>query len=234
MGDAKCERCGLPMFDDGAADDCRDSGGTACLERVVSRLTTENATLSGMIANAEKEHRRATQSYADLAREVATLRAKVPPPTAPVQLGYGRTRAPAGTPGSVPWAVHVRAWESYAARHGKDQSAARIAERGGFDWREMDEHFPGWRAACDFEQRAVAAEAEAAGLRARLDAATTRRPESEWHEDIGPVLWWNDPISEPAYCGTPLDDDFPDYMTRWTPLLVPAERSSREGAEAKA
>lgn len=79
-----------------------------------------------------------------------------------------------------------------------------------------------------------AAIAEAAGLRARLDEAVTRRPKSEWHEDIGPVLWWNDPISEPPYCGTPLTDDFPDYMKHWTPLLVPVERSSREGAEAKA
>lgn len=46
-------------------------------------------------------------------------------------------------------------------------------------------------------------------------------PASEWHEDIGPVLWWTSPVTEPAYCGTPLDDDFPSYMKHWTPLQVP-------------
>lgn len=30
-------------------------------------------------------------------------------------------------------------------------------------------------------------------------------PESEWHEDIGDVLWWRLPISEPPYCGGPTD-----------------------------
>jgi hypothetical protein len=31
------------------------------------------------------------------------------------------------------------------------------------------------------------------------------RRASEWHEDIGNVLWWELPISEPPYVGTPLD-----------------------------
>ena len=31
------------------------------------------------------------------------------------------------------------------------------------------------------------------------------RPLSEWHEDIGPVLWWRFPVVEPPYVGTPLD-----------------------------
>ena len=30
-------------------------------------------------------------------------------------------------------------------------------------------------------------------------------PASEWHEDLGPVLWWTFPIEEPPYVGTPLD-----------------------------
>ena len=28
---------------------------------------------------------------------------------------------------------------------------------------------------------------------------------SEWHEDIGPVLWWTNPITESPYAGSPLD-----------------------------
>lgn len=46
-----------------------------------------------------------------------------------------------------------------------------------------------------------------------------------WHEDDGAALWWRFPVAEPPYCGTPLDDDFPDYVTHWTrlhdPPLVP-------------
>jgi hypothetical protein len=31
----------------------------------------------------------------------------------------------------------MRAWEAYAAIHGRAQSAERIAERGGFGYREL-------------------------------------------------------------------------------------------------
>lgn len=52
---------------------------------------------------------------------------------APVQVRqYRGDSAP-----SVPWAVHVRAWQAYAALGHGDQSAERIAERGGFGWQEM-------------------------------------------------------------------------------------------------
>lgn len=77
----------------------------------------------------------------------------------------------------------------------------------------------------------------------------TPRPISEWHEDIGPVLWWKFPIEEPPYVGTPLDlgqevllqasvpldqtpntqtfagtfmvGGFPGYHTHWTPIPIP-------------
>lgn len=70
------------------------------------------------------------------------------------------------------------------------------------------------------------------------------RPLSEWHEDMGPMLWWRFPIEEPPYVGTPLDlgrtvllqiigaDDpmlrtsfdvggWPGYHTHWTPIPRP-------------
>lgn len=59
------------------------------------------------------------------------------------------------------------------------------------------------------------------------------RPKSDWHEDVGPVLWWKFPIVEPPYCGTPLDLEiadyigqppksaFPSYVTHWTPIIPP-------------
>lgn len=39
--------------------------------------------------------------------------------------------------GTVPWDVHERAWQAYAAAGHGSQSAARIAERAGFGYREM-------------------------------------------------------------------------------------------------
>ena len=44
-----------------------------------------------------------------------------------------------------------------------------------------------------------------------------------WHEDIGPVLWWNFPVEEPPYCGTPLDEHFPKYKTHFTTIDMPTE-----------
>lgn len=76
------------------------------------------------------------------------------------------------------------------------------------------------------------------------------RPISEWSEDIGDVLWWIFPLSEPPYCGTPTDTGrpvliqvrtardqkehqlpgitvmiggWPGYHTHWTPIDAPEE-----------
>ncbi len=54
------------------------------------------------------------------------------PPVAPVQ-GEWKKR-PAGT---VPWSVHLKAFGTYRKILGNGQSAERIAERGGFSYREM-------------------------------------------------------------------------------------------------
>lgn len=51
---------------------------------------------------------------------------------APVQGDYR------GRPdGTVPWSVHLQAFEVYSNLLGKSQSAERIAERGGFGYREL-------------------------------------------------------------------------------------------------
>ena len=50
------------------------------------------------------------------------------------------------------------------------------------------------------------------------------RPLSEWTPQDGAVLWWDFPVSEPPWCGTPLDDNWPAYKTHWTPIgPVPEE-----------
>jgi hypothetical protein len=48
-------------------------------------------------------------------------------------------------------------------------------------------------------------------------------PVSEWHEDVGGVLWWRFPIEEPPYVGSPLDTDWPGHHTHFTLLPVPQE-----------
>ena len=70
------------------------------------------------------------------------------------------------------------------------------------------------------------------------------RPLSEWHEDLGAVLWWKFPVTEAPWVGTPNDcgephslrveldgktvtayvpwfGGWPGYHTHWTPLPVP-------------
>lgn len=54
------------------------------------------------------------------------------------------------------------------------------------------------------------------------DLPSLARPLEEWHEDMGPQLWWCFPVNEPPYVGSPLDTDWPCYHTHFTPLVVPA------------
>ena len=57
---------------------------------------------------------------------------------APVQSDRRWPRgAPGSVPGTIPWNVHLRAWEGYAADGHGDQSAERIAQRSGFSYREV-------------------------------------------------------------------------------------------------
>jgi hypothetical protein len=64
----------------------------------------------------------------------------------------------------------------------------------------------------EYKARAVEAQKQAEEHKAL-------HPIDEWHEDFGPVLWWRVPIQEPPYCGSPLEDDFPeDYYTHWSKL----------------
>ncbi len=39
--------------------------------------------------------------------------------------------------GWISWAEHVEAWEVYAKRYGREQTAERLAERGGFSYAEL-------------------------------------------------------------------------------------------------
>jgi hypothetical protein len=47
------------------------------------------------------------------------------------------------------------------------------------------------------------------------------QPKNDWHEDYGSCLWWKFPIVEEPYVGSPLDDDFPFYVTHFTKIITP-------------
>jgi hypothetical protein len=49
----------------------------------------------------------------------------------------------------------------------------------------------------------------------------TPRLAADWSEEFGAVLWWRAPIGDPAYCGSPLDTNWPGGFSHWTPMLVP-------------
>lgn len=52
---------------------------------------------------------------------------------APMQGEHGKNKRPGGT---IAWSEHMKIYEAYAKRYGRDQSAERLAERGGFGWNE--------------------------------------------------------------------------------------------------
>lgn len=65
----------------------------------------------------------------------------VEPTVAPGERGARRAPVQGDRPvraaGTVPWATHLLAWEGYAAAGHGSQSAERVAERGGFGYREL-------------------------------------------------------------------------------------------------
>lgn len=70
-----------------------------------------------------------------------------------------------GYSAGIPWSLHLRAYDVYAAKWGRGQSAERIAERGGFAVDELDEFVPGWRDEAS----------EIASLRTKLAKVTAER-----------------------------------------------------------
>jgi hypothetical protein len=74
------------------------------------------------------------------------------------------------------------------------------------------------------------------------EPAERARPLDEWHDDMGDVLWWKFPVTEPPYCGSPLSlghtvevhahdglkarfevGGWPGYHTHFTPIVTPEE-----------
>ena len=72
---------------------------------------------------------------ADEARHCATC---ICGKRAPVQGDDGRPkdRAKRGA-GTIAWSEHLLAYSAYSTRYGSDQSAERLAQRGGFGYDEL-------------------------------------------------------------------------------------------------
>lgn len=41
------------------------------------------------------------------------------------------------SPGTITWAEHLKAYETYSARYGTEQSALQLVERSGFSYDEL-------------------------------------------------------------------------------------------------
>jgi len=57
---------------------------------------------------------------------------------------------PINTPSSkykttIPWWVAKKVYAEYSKRYGTEQSLERLAQRGGFGEKEMDDLYPEWR-----------------------------------------------------------------------------------------
>jgi hypothetical protein len=56
----------------------------------------------------------------------------------------------------------------------------------------------------------------------RMPEPIVYRPASEYHEDMGTVLWWHLPVEEPPTVDRLLEDENDvRYYTHWTPLVMP-------------
>lgn len=76
------------------------------------------------------------------------------------------------------------------------------------------------------EYRGITVNAPPMGENYRLQKAMWEmfnpRPAEEYHEDMGPVLWWRIPIEDEPYVGSPLDTKWvEDYYTHFTALPDP-------------
>lgn len=55
-------------------------------------------------------------------------------------------RAPVqGYTGGIPWEMHLRAYDAYVKKHGRQQALIEGGCRGGFSAGELDDFIPGWR-----------------------------------------------------------------------------------------
>jgi hypothetical protein len=114
-----------------------DQDGARAGDRIVRAERPHPAELADA-TNCDECHALDSFGHAPCPRHAA---APAHPLYAPVQ---GDRKIQPGRPGhdagKVAWSEHLEAWRDYAKRYGNDQSAERLAERGGFGYLELVEH----------------------------------------------------------------------------------------------
>lgn len=94
------------------------------------RIVAENADGLLFIFNPSQLVNHGPAATADLERRAPVQDDDLPSASA----SRGKIKVPSGT---ISWTEHCEAWTAYAARYGRDQSAERLAERGGFGFIEL-------------------------------------------------------------------------------------------------
>lgn len=64
-------------------------------------------------------------------------------------------------------------------------------------------------------------DARATATEQRLRILTVARPLAEYQSELGDVLWWQFPVNQRPYVGSPLDSRWPRRHTHWTMLPTP-------------
>lgn len=176
------------------------------------------------ICSMSKKHRADAELFAEAINALPVLLAAL----GESRGGPGRwfplqTDRPSVKPGPlrIPWIIAEKAYSDYARRYGRDQSLERLAERHGFSWAEMDQHYPPWRdevdevaklrarvaelesalsskpsalpPARDAEVAALVAERDAlAGALKALDSWRARMPDAEFNDASPHWKWWHE------------------------------------------
>lgn len=123
-----------------------------------------------------------------------------------------------------------------------EERVADLADEARREWRSISAGGKPWNAVV----RRIAAAIGVAAAKPTQSIQVVARPLSEWHEDMGDVLWWKFPVEEAPWVGTPIDEGqavdleikdyvrtyayrrkfggWPGYHTHFTPLPpMPAE-----------
>ena len=132
----------------------------------------------------------------------------------PILFGYNYEQL--NCPKSIDWDI-IAPYENQALKNHGGQTLQRLAERGGLDPKEL--FFVLNNRSCrDWN---LVSNQDAVNFILDFINKNKLKTLDEWNESDGDVLWWKFPVNESPYCGSPLDTEFPDYLTHWTKFVVP-------------
>lgn len=123
----------------------------------------------------------------------------------PIQRSYTKQKP---HPTSIPWEVADLAYSVYSNLYGRDQSLERMAERGGFGAKEMDELLPDWRERCDLI------------VKLREENEHLEMVVASKQEFLGKKVWVAERSGDGQYPKITLHRTFIDAMTSGSEMMV--------------